>query len=152
VNSKRSRASRPELRALRQAAMTVELRPLSQVRIGERLGLSQPTVSRLMRGESPMTDERLARISEITDRAAKLREIINPIASILIDGEIAAKEPTLLIREAKILIDGSEGIIEELRACVDLAEFDVLEKVLHMARARLAEIKAALSPYMSEPS
>jgi hypothetical protein len=99
-----------------------------------------------------MTDDRARRIAQFTDQAAKLRETINPITVAILDGQIAASDPTLLLREARILVTGCEEILEELRACVDLGEFDTLEKLLHLARGRLAEIKRALAPLLSEPS
>jgi transcriptional regulator with XRE-family HTH domain len=112
-------------------------RPLSQAELARRVGVAQSTISRYERGERTLSDERLARISEITSRAIRLREQIDPVKS---------------IRELKILLDGAEAIIEELHTCVDLREFDVLEKLLHLARERMSEIKAALAPLLQRPS
>jgi transcriptional regulator with XRE-family HTH domain len=127
-------------------------RPLSQAELARRVGVAQSTISRYERGERTLSDERLARISEITSRAIRLREQIDPVKSIMLDSTIAAADPQLMIRELKILLDGAEAIIEELHTCVDLREFDVLEKLLHLARERMSEIKAALAPLLQRPS
>jgi hypothetical protein len=96
--------------------------------------------------------KRQDRLAEIVNRTAALAALQNPVTSALIDGEIAAAEPSLLLREARMLVTGIEAIYEDMLACVSVAEFDTLERLLHLARARLAEIRRALDPLLREPS
>lgn len=94
----------------------------------------------------------MERIRRIVLDSKALRERITPRFIALLDGEIAATEPRLLIEQCRILLDGAEGLFEELLASATVAEFDTVKSLLDLTRIRIAEIRSALDPLTREPS
>jgi transcriptional regulator with XRE-family HTH domain len=128
------------------------VRPLTQAGLGRLLGINQSTISRWESGEMSPSEQRLARIARIVRDNKALRERVTPRFIALLDGEIAAIEPGLLIEQCRILLEGAEGLFEELLASTTVAEFDTLKSLLDLARQRLAEIRNALDPLTKDPS
>jgi hypothetical protein len=96
--------------------------------------------------------KRQERIEQVTRDYAALRARLSPAFVAALDGLIAARTPGLLIDQAKILLDGADGLYEEMLAAASVSEFDALKSLLDVVRGRIAEIRRAIDPLVRPPS
>jgi hypothetical protein len=92
------------------------------------------------------------RLEVLIAEVVRMSRSLDPGVVRRVDGLIAAEEPGFLIREMHTHIRGGEEILERLRVCCDLHEFDRLEELLRLVMQRIAQIREALTPLVQRPS